>query len=81
MTLPHSLFLLRQARLPTISKCRFARVSATFILFSESMKPICLVLTQDKMTTSFSAPWKASTVDTCTARTSKASELMPLSEF
>lgn len=67
MTLPHSLLFLRQFRFPTINKCRFPLVSATFTLLSESMKPTCLVLTQDNTMISFSAPWKASTVDTWTA--------------
>lgn len=81
ITLPHSLFLLRQGRLPTISRCLFALVSATFILFSESMNPKCLVLTQDSTMISLSAPWNASTVDTWTGLTSKASEWTPLSKF
>lgn len=81
ITLPHSLFLLRQGRLPTISRCLFALVSATFILFSESMKPNCLVLTHDRTMISLSAPWNASTVDTWTGLTSKASEWTPLSKF
>lgn len=67
ITRPHSRFLRRQARCPTISRCRLPRVRATFMRCSESMKPTCLVRTQDRTTTSFSAPWKASTVDTCTA--------------
>lgn len=81
ITLPHSLFLLKQARFPTINKCLFALVSATFILFSESMNPNCLVLTHDKTIISFSAPWKASTVDTWTALVSNASDCTPLSRF
>lgn len=81
ITLPQSLFLLRQARFPTINKCLFALVSATFILFSESMNPICLVRTQDRTMISFSAPWNASTVETCTALISKASECTLLSKF
>lgn len=74
MTLPHSLLFLRQFRLPTINKCRFPLVSATFTLVSASMKPTCLVLTQDNTMISFSAPWKASTVDTWIALIWEASE-------
>lgn len=80
MTRPHSRLPRRQARCPTISRCLLPRVRATFILFSESMKPTCRVRTQDRMTISFSAPWKASTVDTCTALTSGRSESASLSK-
>lgn len=70
ITRPHSRFFLKQDKLPTINKCLLPLVKATFIRFSESMNPTCLVLTQDRIVISFSAPWKASTVDTCTALTS-----------
>lgn len=67
ITRPQSWFFRKQAKFPTINKCLLPLVSATFILFSESINPTCLVLTQDRIMISFSAPWKASTVDTCTA--------------
>ena len=65
-TVSQAAFDVSRGALPMMMRCLRARVIATFRRFGLSENPRRAVREVDRMMTSRSAPWKASTVDICT---------------